>query len=289
VSDLDVLLEQLKRISIPSVPEEARIQVQRALDQYVSTVESTIGPTLKELTAVLGSITSIAPRFEGLAREAEIGAAAFLNSWPELDAAIVRLAKGGWVIPAHVETLDEVVEIAQSCASGLELDARLADYHDSNTLAPLFSDLEGAPLQDWQPLVSQAIASFKNGDHALSIPALISIFEGAIARITGTTSHRLVNQRNLPGPVRSHLQSFHTDVFSYALFKSLDSFIHEYLFAHSDFSLPPPSLNRHFVMHGRDRPDRWTRTDALRVLNALWAASLFVPYETNSTSEEIGK
>ncbi len=50
------------------------------------------------------------------------------------------------------------------------------------------------------------------------------------------------------------------------------------LYEKSDFrTAPPPKLNRHWSLHGRDLPSSWRRADALRLLHAL--ATLCTLYE----------
>ena len=59
-------------------------------------------------------------------------------------------------------------------------------------------------------------------------------------------------------------------------FSSIEIFAREYLYLPSEFGGEcPRGLNRHLALHGRDAPQRWRHTDAMRLLNASATATAF--------------
>lgn len=170
-----------------------------------------------------------------------------------------HLGEHGWTVPLW--TTASFVVVLQAEFSADELDDVFVELYRSSPDEPLqmmFREIRSTPsLSHWQPLIRQAIAAFNRRQYRIVVPALLLIYEGAVARAVSEferasdakrAAARMV-KREPPGITR-------------LLWVSLLAFNEEVLRTHR-FSDPRPlRINRHWIMHGRDRPE-WTRADCL--------------------------
>jgi hypothetical protein len=125
-------------------------------------------------------------------------------------------------------------------------------------------------LKTWRTLLAQCFENYEAGKHQICIPALLSILEGVLA---------LPEKEYFIKP-QERIDFFKNKVASSSgstaelLWKTLDTFF-AMLYAKSDFNTGsrPTSINRHWILHGRDEPDAWRPADALRLMHALSTVS----------------
>lgn len=175
-----------------------------------------------------------------------------------------RLGELGWTMP--VNEYPEFPVLLLYHVAPEDLDAaflRLYAMDDGVRFAHLSRDLIGAPeLRRWHPLLAQCLAAYVRGDYLVAVPALLAVYEGALAAVVDRPHD--TRPRQLAG---DELAAADRNL-ERILWASIDGFTTR-LFGSSTFAgNPPPALNRHWVLHGRDEP-RWGQADCLRLLQAV--------------------
>jgi hypothetical protein len=145
----------------------------------------------------------------------------------------------------------------------------------------LLSDSSFTP---WKDLLRESFRAFNLGLYRVCVPSLISILEGyAISRLVESAKNqkKLLVKRDTKPDRRLKELHFHNDKrIKGLIWTSLIGFFDK-LYIHSDFSMDRPSfLNRNWILHGRSECN-WTKSDALRLFNALdtlrWACEDLTP------------
>jgi hypothetical protein len=122
-----------------------------------------------------------------------------------------------------------------------------------------------ATFARWRTLLAECYKSYRVGRYLICIPALITILEGAIALREGAP---FIPDRDREAFFRSRIAACGDDMLSQAFWESVYVFV-SCLFQFADFDgTRPPTLNRHWILHGRDIAD-WRQADALRLFQAL--------------------
>ena len=185
----------------------------------------------------------------------------------------VELANAGWTLPMW-STLAGVNDILKH--TGIDkVDDYFVRYYETNQdgdFDRLRSDLlSHSSLKHWRPLVEQCLRAYDRSDYLVPIPALIAIIEGLVANAGG----RFLRKADPKNVVQERLNSSSKKSFTRLIWLSTDAFIHRLFESHSFDAGRPVSLNRHWILHGRDVPD-WTHADCLRLLQALHTVSCVV-------------
>lgn len=176
------------------------------------------------------------------------------------------LGKLGWTVPMNF-TPREVVEVVE-LGSEEAIDRFFETYYFEGNAVHLRTLVErtaGSPLLErWAPLIKESHASFEAVGHLVVIPALLTVVEGGVAQL----GQRLERKADIVRVVRETRNSYGEDRLTYAMWNSVYWFV-DSLFKSSSFGRDRPStLNRHWILHGRDLPE-WSRADALRLFHAL--------------------
>lgn len=117
----------------------------------------------------------------------------------------------------------------------------------------------------WKELVDECFHGIENDKYKVVIPTLISVIEGEISEIAETNDVGGKLIRKLRVRIDTDKDKFDT-----LLLYSLYSYIKGELFTYSNFlNSRPAIINRNWVMHGRDDPNYWSKTDAIRLINVL--------------------
>jgi hypothetical protein len=276
--------ETAARLALPT-PELDRIveQTSRA-SQVVAELAAHLLPQADRVSSALAETAAHVAIWESqLRRMVEAsGLAVFLNSErfiAETQAAAQRfaeferdcangaerLARTGWTLPISL-TIPDMIELLRVPDEEID-DAFIAAYDAEDGFSWLKNGiLTAARLKDWQPLLPQCLENFENGNYAICIPALLSVLEGAIARPDGVL---FVSPADRVAYFRAKIAAADTDSLDRATWNSMNIFFAS-LYEKSDFrTAPPPKINRHWILHGRDLPSSWDRADALRLFHAL--------------------
>lgn len=180
-----------------------------------------------------------------------------------------RLAKFGWTVPMQMG-LRQMLEILKETDADA-IDKYFLNFYHQRYGDPPLRDLQGisrsALLSGWRALLEQCFDNYARGQHLICIPALLTVLEGAIAVPEGAMfvnspqrkalfDEKIEEGGDLGGTVWDSMRIFFDN-----------------LYQNSDFAgARPSSLNRHWILHGRDEPD-WRQADALRLFHTLFTLS----------------
>ena len=138
----------------------------------------------------------------------------------------------------------------------------------------LLDSINGDPrLARWRPLITECVASWRNGRYLVVVPALFAVLDGLIAVVGGQ-----LRSRSKPiAIVKEWLEYEDQPRVSWLAWVSIEAFV-KALFGGAEFSEErPPVVNRNWVMKGRDG-NVSTRLDCLGLFQAIdTIASASVP------------
>lgn len=176
-----------------------------------------------------------------------------------------RLARSGWTLPISL-TIPDMIELLRVPDDAID-DAFIAAYEGEDGFSWLKREINVAGrLKVWQPLLEQCFDNYERGNYAICIPALLSVLEGAIAKPDGLL---FVKPEERVAYFKAKIEAVDGESLDRATWNSMNIFF-ALLYEKSDFrAAPPPKLNRHWILHGRDLPSSWCRADALRLFHAL--------------------
>ena len=163
----------------------------------------------------------------------------------------------------------ELVELVEHGSTNQDVEQYMLDYF-TQAQGGHFRHLRGSvlcsqALRGWRGLLEQCFDAYKRQHYLVSIPALLSVIEGAVAENAGMLKTRRVNPKTIVLDLENSAPPGSMELL---LWRST-RIVLDALFANSDFGGPHPGqLNRHWVLHGRDHT-QWTQTDALRLFNLL--------------------
>jgi hypothetical protein len=127
-------------------------------------------------------------------------------------------------------------------------------------------DLLAAPLlAPWRGLLDEAFEAFWAGHLQIVVPALLMVIEGAVAIESGNRGAANLKVLAMAADTKTRQEPQSLDAL---VWRSLKRWLDK-LFAYHTFAGPrPPTLNRHWILHGRDAGP-WEKTDVVRLFAAL--------------------
>jgi hypothetical protein len=200
--------------------------------------------------------------------------ASVLAKWAEVHARLKPdvewLAQQGWTLPMSREPRI-VAELRN--ASG-NLDEAFVRYYtrDRNAnLELMWSDItRSSGLRPWCRFIAESIDSYRDRRYTITLPALLLTFEGAVVKAAhdrnakGPKKPAERKRDELPGSIRQ------------LVWVSIEGFIGR-VFANAAFSAKRPvTLNRHWVLHGRDARPAAARRESIRLFHALHTIAVVV-------------
>jgi hypothetical protein len=198
--------------------------------------------------------------------------------WEETDRKLAEkaphLAELGWTIPMHLAA-PEILELVTIDNSEQVDEIIIASYASDNeeALEALRRDLGSSRLlATWRSLLDQCFLAYRNGHNAICVPGLLTVLEGAISQLGSIRSTLSRSERKaLFDDIKHRIPQ--PSMLLYIVI-SIAAFL-EHLYQQAPFGEKRPvTINRHWILHGRDKPDDWSRGDALRLFQALHAISL---------------
>jgi hypothetical protein len=192
--------------------------------------------------------------------------------------AALYLAEIRWTIPMEW-TLTQIREIQIKQTPNQDAEKILIKWYKQDNYAAL-KKLEQKIIKDhdfcdWNGILREIFSGFHVGFRVALVPALLTVIEGVLARKVGTTDIKMKDPTSMMAT-----RQFHS-VLDNIIWISLSRFI-EKLYESSDFkSNSVPTLNRHWILHGRDQR-AWGEEDCLKLFNFLGTLSS-APSHNNST------
>lgn len=171
--------------------------------------------------------------------------------------------------------------------SNREIDEVFTLYYtdESNYQEMKKSILENIDLR-WKTIMADVFNLYEENRYRVCIPLLVSIFEGEVANLMDTKSYG----KNLKKELKRASDKVEEGFILNIEISSLRVYYEEHLFNDKRFSEERGyQINRHWVQHGRDNPELWTKTDALRLLNAISTIQFLKEHIRNDLQEEVNQ
>jgi hypothetical protein len=126
--------------------------------------------------------------------------------------------------------------------------------------------LESKHLRLWKLLLQQVFRAYANGDHALCIPALLAILEGAIAVPWNVAFQKDSNRRKF---FERKIAAARPKTIEQYLWKSITSFVENVFETGVKDNQDHPVPKRNLILHGKSDPTKWDRADCLRLFQSI--------------------
>lgn len=184
-------------------------------------------------------------------------------SFDYLDNSSKALAEYGWTLPGQL-TPAEINKLVIISHDRADADMFFIEhYSEKSNLFRMFNSIYSAELYDrWYKLIEQCIRTYRNELYLITVPALITIIEGAIANLSGTNKTKIISL------CREQTEIIDKALLKRHLWSSVCYFVAK-LFDNKPFEKEQPQIiNRHWILHGRDS-NEWNQSDCLRLFQAL--------------------
>lgn len=176
-------------------------------------------------------------------------------------------SKYGWTLTGEM-SFGDYLEDGLVDASQKEKDDYFYDYYSTDGWKN-FSFTKDAILEDiesrWRDLIQQCFDSFETDNYKLVIPTLFTIIEGEMSYVFD--SHQ--GSRGLIEKMEKRAESEESKLEQIALYSVVHSMDEELFGSHKFNKDRKDLINRHWVLHGRDKPNEWQKVDALRLINVI--------------------
>jgi hypothetical protein len=182
-----------------------------------------------------------------------------------LEPEATKLGRWGWTMPTWAPL--HLLPALTAKASETEIDAVFLTLYNEQFRRRERHLLKELPsrtvLQPWKPLVMQCIRCYRRKQYLIVVPSLLIILEGVLVT-AANQQHAFPKMIRLAGQ-----QADKADTGTLRLgWISIQGFLAE-VFGKAPFDAKRPlRINRHWVLHGRDKP-QWKRVDCLRLFQAL--------------------
>ena len=111
-----------------------------------------------------------------------------------MDNCTKSLASYGWTFPIDLSPgqIDELVTVSHD---RLDVDKFFIEHYSNNLkLFRMFNFVYSTELYDkWYKLIEQCILTYRSGLYLVTVPALITVIEGAIANLSSTTKTGIID------------------------------------------------------------------------------------------------
>ncbi|SJZ99948.1 hypothetical protein [Selenihalanaerobacter shriftii] len=187
-----------------------------------------------------------------------------------------EFAKKGWTLPTFL-TPQEVCMFANNISNLNQIDDAFINYYtknDNENFNILANSICSSPhLSPWYNLLKECIIAYKKELYLVTIPSLIPILEGLITSFS-------FEKGNIKDKIHHEVNQVPEGSIQEIILNSITLFIDQ-LFKSWNFSNERrPIINRHWILHGRDRDECWSKADSLRLFNAINTITV-IPFSSN--------
>lgn len=219
----------------------------------------------KELRRVA---VSLRPVIKEIKDEIDDWKAKYEEAYPYLEKEVEEFAKKGWLIPPNMGII-EVLDMVETDNKKLFFERF---YEDNSNYEEMKQDLLGCELID-QGLMEECFFCYENEQYKILIPALFVQLEKFLANYLETKN---VNG-TLAESFKREVKKRKDNSIVYLQLHAASAFVKR-TFKYRDFNAERLEISiRAWVVHGRDSSEYWTKTEAIRLLNVLYAL-LFVTW-----------
>ncbi|WP_163581126.1 hypothetical protein [Gracilibacillus saliphilus] len=172
----------------------------------------------------------------------------------------------GWTLSGEIDTSfylnEELLDRDQDY-----IDEYFLNYFESDSQKNLLimkNSITNSIDDKWKSVVEDCFLLYKTDKYKITIPMLITIIEGEISKIAESNKvgyYLLKDWEEIINP---------EDKLMFIVTYTLHQFLAGEIFASKNFNDERgTNINRNWVLHGRDNPSLWTRTDVLKLMNII--------------------
>ena len=186
-------------------------------------------------------------------------------SFEKLNSVAEKVAKKGWTIPFNF-TMSAMFFLSEKD----NLDPLFVEYYtedDNKHFKELVKkNIESKYLESMEEIYCQCVDAYNRGHFLLTIPSLLVVLEGLLARFLENKKSVYMIQLCKTEIQKLQIGSKHT--VREAAWASILSFIQELYRSEPFDENEPEFINRHWILHGRTHV-KWDISDSLRLFNAI--------------------
>jgi len=196
-----------------------------------------------------------------------------------LEKLIEKSTSHGWTITnetpvadyLHAQDLEDELEVFDQYFLNLYTENRNKLYNNEKEF--ILNNINN----ENELIITQCFASYERGEYHIAIPSLLMLIEGQIYQLSksNTVGFELLKKW------RRIASNSDRDNLNLIMEISLIKFMMKSTFEFRDFEKQRrPIINRHRVLHGRDNPMAWKKSDALKlIINLSSILSVKISYE----------
>lgn len=199
----------------------------------------------------------------------------FKFDYSEIEKVTQNNSLSGWTMTSEMELnfyLDsDLLKLNQS-----ELDQYFLTFFETNDNKHYLSEkayiLENI-RPNWKGVMDDCFQLYENDKYKVIIPLLITIVESEVSDFSNSTniSHGLLRD------MKTTIMQIDDD-YLIIIAASLNSYLSKRLYGNYKSTLT--GINRNRVLHGSDDPQRWTKVDALKLINVI-SSMLFIKEQSH--------
>ena len=160
----------------------------------------------------------------------------------------------------------------------VQLDECFFQYYTTNNWS-YFNETEKHLLDSVEPqrkdLMKDCLDNFVNEKNRIAIPSLMTLIEGEVTDILETKDYGGKLKDKMKKAAKDEEEQFD----QIATFSTYH-YLRTELYKQHDFDEERRNMiNRHWVLHGRDNPNVWTKYDTLRLINVLSSLQFIKEYK----------
>jgi len=188
-------------------------------------------------------------------------------NYEEIRANIKHNSSYGWTLTSEM-VLGDYLDKDLRKMNQARLDEYFLQYYTRNNNS-FFKETETHLLKFIKPqrkdLLKDCLDNFVNGKYHITIPSLITLIEGEVTDILETKDYGKNLYDKMNKAAKNEEEKF-VQIITYSTY----DYLRRELYKPHDFGKKRRNMiNRHWVLHGRDNPNVWTKYDGLRLINVL--------------------
>ncbi|MEY9980460.1 hypothetical protein [Lysinibacillus sp. RC79] len=159
-----------------------------------------------------------------------------------------------------------------------QLDEYFFQYYTTNDNS-FFKETETHLLKFIEPhrkeLLKDCLDNFVNNNYRIAIPSLMTLIEGEVTDILETKDYGWKLNDKMSNAAKDEEEKF----YQITTYSTYDYLRRELYKPHKFDTKRRNMINRHWVLHGRDNPNVWTKYDGLRLINVLSSLQFIKEYK----------
>lgn len=183
-------------------------------------------------------------------------------------------AKYGWCVSANM-CIGSYREIARTKDTQEHRDSLFQELFEKDNSQLYFEerdDIITSSPDSWKKYYENCFLAFENGMYVAVIPSLMSAIEYELATISNDNEIG----KSLINKVKARFENdTNSGDFSHIVGASVISLLQNGVFKYQPFELQrPKTLNRNWILHGRDDPSKWKKSDVYKLMSIISAIKL---------------